>query len=66
MGQSIFGATKDPKEVMKQNQRAIKKAVRELEREISTQKKNEAKLLTDIKLLVKKGQMESSRQAVKD
>ncbi len=66
MGQSIFGATKDPKEVMKQNQRAIKKAVRELEREISTQNKNEAKLLTDIKLLVKKGQMESARQAVKD
>ena len=66
MGQSIFGATKDPKEVMKQNQRAIKKAVRELEREISTQNKNEAKLLSDIKALVKKGQMESARQAVKD
>ena len=66
MGQSLFGAEKDQKEILKQNQRAIKKAVRELEREISTQNKNETKILADVKQLVKKGQMESARQAVKD
>jgi charged multivesicular body protein 2A len=48
------------KEVVRENQRMIKKAVRELEKETGTLKKNEQKLVADIKKMAKQNQMVTS------
>jgi hypothetical protein len=41
----IFGSQKSLKEIVRENQRVLKKAVRELEKEISNLKKNEVNSL---------------------
>ena len=41
---SIFGSQKPLKELIRDNQRMLKKAVRELEKEISSMKKTEVKI----------------------
>jgi hypothetical protein len=45
------------KEIIRENQRMIKKAVRELEKETTNLKRNETKLIADIKKMAKQGQM---------
>ncbi len=45
------------KEIVRENQRMIKKSIRELEKEIGNLKKNESKLIADIKKMAKQNQM---------
>ena len=45
------------KEQMRRNHRAVKKAVREVEREHKALERNQKKLVADIKKLAKQGQM---------
>ena len=45
------------KEIVRENQRLLKKSIRELEKEISNLKKQEQKLVADIKKMAKQNQM---------
>lgn len=54
---NVFGKEKPLKEIIRENQRMLKKAIRELEREIGNLQKNETKLVNDIKKMAKEGQM---------
>mmetsp|Transcript_29678 Transcript_29678/g.30082 ORF Transcript_29678/g.30082 Transcript_29678/m.30082 type:complete len:209 (+) Transcript_29678:99-725(+) len=64
MGQAF--SKKPLKEVIRENQRMIKKAIRELERETTTLQNQEKKLQTDIKKLAGQGQMGAVRIMAKD
>ena len=50
-------AQKPLKEIVRENQRMIKKSIRELEKEIKTLENNEKKLIADIKKHAKLNQM---------
>ena len=54
------------KEQMRRNHRAVKKAVREVEREHKALERNQKKLVTDIKKLAKQGQMNAVKIMAKD
>lgn len=55
----LFGRRKTPQEMLKQNQRALNKAMRELDRERGRLEMQEKKIITDIKKMAKMGQMVS-------
>ncbi|KAH7727279.1 SNF7 family protein [Aphelenchoides avenae] len=63
---AIFGRRKTPQELLRQNQRALNKAMRELDRERSRLEGQEKKIIADIKRMAKMGQMDSVRQMAKD
>jgi charged multivesicular body protein 2A len=63
---SLFGKEKPLKEIVRENQRMIKKAIRELEKEIENLKRQDKKLTSDIKKSAKLGQMPSVRIMAKD
>lgn len=64
---NVFGPPEKPiKEVVRENQRTIKKAIRELEKEIKDLEKNEKKLGADIKKMAKQNQMGAVRVMAKD
>lgn len=50
-------AQKPLKEIVRENQRMLKKSIRELEKEIKTLESNEKKLIADIKKHAKLNQM---------
>ena len=54
------------KEQMRRNHRAVKKAVREVEREHKALERNQKKLVADIKKLAKQGQMNAVKIMAKD
>lgn len=54
---NVFGKDKPLKEILRENQRSIKKAIRELEKEIRTLEANEKKLTSDIKKHATQNQM---------
>lgn len=54
---AAFSRDKPLKEIVRENQRMIKKAIREMEREISNLKTQEKKLTADIKKSAKMDQM---------
>jgi charged multivesicular body protein 2A len=54
---NVFGEEKPLKEIVRENQRMLKKAIRELERETASLKKQETKLIADIKKAAKENQM---------
>ena len=56
MGQ-VFGSKKPLKDIIRENQRMIKKAIRELERETTALQNQEKKLQIEIKKLASQGQM---------
>lgn len=58
---NVFGAEKPLNEVVRENQRLIKKSIRELEKEIRTMENNMKKLENDIKKNAKANQMVSGR-----
>lgn len=67
MGQALFGAPqKDIKEVVRENQRAIKKAIRDMDKEIRTLQGNVKKLEGDIKKNAKQGNMSTVKIMAKD
>uniref|UniRef100_A0A3Q3VMG0 Charged multivesicular body protein 2A n=1 Tax=Mola mola TaxID=94237 RepID=A0A3Q3VMG0_MOLML len=54
---SLFGRRKTPEELLKQNQRALNRAMRELDRERVKLEQQEKKIIADIKKMAKQGQM---------
>jgi len=65
---NLWGAEKKPdaKELMKQSERAIKRAVRDLDRERKNLEKREKTMQADIKKNAQKGQMQAARHIAKD
>lgn len=62
----LFGRRKTPEELLRQNQRSLNKAIRELDRERSKMEQNEKKLIADIKKMAKENQMEPVKTMAKD
>ncbi|KAI9230724.1 MAG: vacuolar sorting protein DID4 [Piptocephalis tieghemiana] len=63
---SIFGSRKTPAEMLRQHQRALNKAQRELDRERGRLEAQEKKLVIDIKKAAKDGQNGALRVMAKD
>ena len=55
----LFGRKKTPDELLRQNQRALNKAMRELDRERAKMEQQEKKIIADIKKMAKQGQMDA-------
>ena len=55
----LFGRKKTPDELLRQNQRALTKAMRELDRERTKMEQQEKKIIADIKKMAKQGQMDA-------
>ncbi|KAI9143474.1 Snf7-domain-containing protein [Paraphysoderma sedebokerense] len=62
----LFGKRKTPAEMLKQHQRALNKAVRDLDREKQKLEQQEKKLIMDIKKTAKAGQMNATKIMAKD
>ena len=57
----LFGRRKTPEELLRQNQRALTRAMRELDRERQKLEAQEKKIIIDIKKMAKQGQMVRGR-----
>ena len=55
----LFGKRITPEEMLRKNQRALNKAMRDLDREKMRMEQQEKKIIIDIKKLAKEGQMVS-------
>ena len=53
----LFGSKKTPEQMLKQNQRALNRAIRDLDRERARLETQEKKVIADIKKMAKQGQM---------
>lgn len=53
----LFGKKKTPEEMLRQNQRALNKAMRDLDKERNKLEQQEKKVIADIKKMAKQGQM---------
>lgn len=53
----LFGKKLTPEELLRKNQRALNKAIRDLDRERQKMEQQEKKVINDIKKLAKEGQM---------
>lgn len=53
----LFGKRLTPEELLRKNQRALNKAMRDLDREKLKMEQQEKKIIADIKKLAKEGQM---------
>jgi len=62
----LFGKKKTPEELLRQNQRALNKAIRDLERERTKMEAQEKKLIQDIKKMAKENQMDAVKIMAKD
>mmetsp|Transcript_29656 Transcript_29656/g.50067 ORF Transcript_29656/g.50067 Transcript_29656/m.50067 type:complete len:219 (+) Transcript_29656:184-840(+) len=62
----VFGKEKPLKDIVRENQRLIKKSIRELEKETRTLETNEKKLIADIKKHAKANQMGAVKIMAKD
>ena len=62
----LFGKRKTPEELLRQNQRALNKVMRELDQELDQLERQEKKLVVDIRKMVKSGQMEAVKIMAKD
>lgn len=62
----LFGRKKTPQELLRQNQRALTKAMRELDRERQKMEQQEKKIIMDIKKMAKQGQMDAVKIMAKD
>merc|ERR1712154_414368 len=55
----LFGRKMTPDEMLRKNQRALNKAMRELDRERMKMEQQEKKIIADIKKMAKQGQMDA-------
>ena len=55
----LFGRKMTPDEMLRKNQRALNKAMRELDRERAKMEQQEKKIIADIKKMAKQGQMDA-------
>ncbi|GAB1606778.1 charged multivesicular body protein 2a-like [Argonauta hians] len=62
----LFGHKKTPEQMLRQNQRALNKAVRELDREKNKMEADEKKIINNIKKMAKEGQMDAVKIMAKD
>eukprot|EP00092_Neocalanus_flemingeri_P013195 GFUD01014221.1.p1 GENE.GFUD01014221.1~~GFUD01014221.1.p1 ORF type:complete len:220 (-),score=84.79 GFUD01014221.1:377-1036(-) len=62
----LFGRRMTPEEQLKKNQRALTKAMRELDRERAKMEQQEKKIIADIKKMAKLGQMDAVKIMAKD
>jgi len=62
----LFGKKKTPEELLRQNQRALNKAIRDLDRERAKMEAQEKKLILDIKKMAKDNQMDAVKIMAKD
>lgn len=62
----LFGRRKTPDEILKENKRAIDRAIRDLEREKSRMEQQEVKLVNEIRKNAKANQMDSVKIMAKD
>ena len=63
---SMFGKEKPLKEIVRENQRMLRKAIRELEKEVESLKRQDKKLEGEIKKSAKMGQMTAAKIMAKD
>mgnify|MGYP001010021531 CR=1 FL=1 len=66
MMEFLFGRKKTPDEILRENKRAIDRAIRELEREKSRMEQQEVKLVNEIRKNAKANQMDSVKIMAKD
>ncbi|MBW0463139.1 hypothetical protein O181_002854 [Austropuccinia psidii MF-1] len=64
--EAVFGHNKTPAERLREHQRSLQKATRELDRERTKLEAQEKKLIIDIKTNAKKGQMNSCKVMARD
>ncbi|CAI4230967.1 unnamed protein product [Auanema sp. JU1783] len=64
--EALFGRRKTPAELLRQNQRALNKAIRELDREKQRMEMQEKKVIAEIKKMAKANQMDSVKVMAKD
>uniref|UniRef100_V9IEE6 Charged multivesicular body protein 2a n=1 Tax=Apis cerana TaxID=7461 RepID=V9IEE6_APICE len=62
----LFGKRITPEEMLRKNQRALNKAMRDLDRERMRMEQQEKKIIADIKKLAKDGQMDAVKIMAKD
>ncbi|RWS27725.1 hypothetical protein B4U80_02324 [Leptotrombidium deliense] len=62
----LFGRKKTPEELLRQNQRMLNKAIRDLERERMKMEGQEKKLIADIKKMAKENQMDAVKVMAMD
>ena len=62
----LFGRKMTPDEMLRKNQRALNKAMRELDRERAKMEQQEKKIIMDIKKMAKQGQMDAVKIMAKD
>ncbi|KAH9490452.1 Charged multivesicular body protein 2A [Bulinus truncatus] len=62
----LFGRKKTPEEMLRQNQRALTKAMRDLDRERQKMEQQEKKVIADIRKMAKQGQMDAVKIMAKD
>ncbi|EGI59911.1 PREDICTED: charged multivesicular body protein 2a [Acromyrmex echinatior] len=62
----LFGKRITPEEMLRKNQRALNKAMRDLDREKVRMEQQEKKIIADIKKLAKDGQMDAVKIMAKD
>lgn len=62
----LFGRRKTPEEMLRQNQRALNRAMRDLDRERQKLEQQEKKIIADIKKMAKQGQMDAVKIMAKD
>eukprot|EP00088_Acartia_fossae_P050092 TRINITY_DN5588_c0_g3_i1.p1 TRINITY_DN5588_c0_g3~~TRINITY_DN5588_c0_g3_i1.p1 ORF type:complete len:225 (-),score=77.46 TRINITY_DN5588_c0_g3_i1:506-1180(-) len=62
----LFGRRMTPDEMLRKNQRALNKAMRELDRERVKMEQQEKKIIADIKKMAKQGQMDAVKIMAKD
>ncbi|XP_002734514.1 charged multivesicular body protein 2a-like [Saccoglossus kowalevskii] len=62
----LFGSRKTPEQILKQNQRALNRAMRDLDRERGKMEQQEKKIIADIKKMAKQGEMDAVKIMAKD
>uniref|UniRef100_A0A1B6E4D0 Charged multivesicular body protein 2a n=1 Tax=Clastoptera arizonana TaxID=38151 RepID=A0A1B6E4D0_9HEMI len=62
----LFGKRMTPEEMLRKNQRALNKAMRDLDRERMRMEQQEKKIIADIKKMAKEGQMDAVKIMAKD
>ena len=60
----LFGKRVTPEEMLRKNQRALNKAMRDLDRERTKMEQQEKKIIADIKKMAKAGQMVKFRKKI--
>ena len=62
----LFGKNKTPEQMLREHQRALNKAIRDLDRERTKMENQEKKIVDDIKKMAEQGQMDDVKIMAKD